>query len=103
MSVFIKEKGGMDLSQFIGESIYLRTGRSNNVIIDDKIFIHDVRAIHFVDGDGSHCELITQRSPDDHNEHTYVYNVSKIIVEAVYWSQKFDYDSLNYTLTEVDC
>ena len=36
MSISIKEETGMDLSEYIGESIYLRTGRSNNVIIDDK-------------------------------------------------------------------
>ena len=91
MSISIKEETGMDLSEYIGESIYLRTGRSNNVIIDDKIFVHDVRAIHFCNGDGSHCELRVQASPNDKSDSIYIYNVEKIVVEMVYWSKKFDY------------
>ena len=86
MSVFIKETSGMDLTEYIGQSIYLRSGRSNNVIIDDKMFIHDVRALHFCNGDGSHCEVICYDKT--RNRHSlYVYNVSSIVVESVYWTQ----------------
>lgn len=97
MSVFLKETTGMDLSEFIGQSIYLRTGRSNNVIIDGKIFLHDVRAIHFCNGDGSHCEVIMycdgENSYPQDKQTAYIYNVSEIIVEMVYGSHKIDYDN----------
>lgn len=96
MSVFLKETTGMDLSEYIGESIYLITGRSNNVIIDGKIFLHDVRAMHFVNGDGSHCEVIMYNDGKHNYPHdkqtAYIYNVSEIVVEMVYGSHKIDYD-----------
>ena len=91
MSVHLKETSGMDLTPYIGESIYLRTGRYNNVIVDDKIFLHDVRAIHFIDGDGSHAEFVCYGKEKVRND-LYIYNVEKIIVESVYWSKIIDYD-----------
>lgn len=94
MSVFIKETSNQDLSEHIGETIYLRTGRSNTVAIDDKMEVHDVRAIHFVNGDGSHCELRVYRDLDSPSDSIYVYDVEKIVVKSVYWSKKIDYDDL---------
>lgn len=89
--VHIIEKAGMDLSEYIGQSIYLRAGRYNNVIVDDKIFLHDVRAIHFIDGDGSHAEFVCYGKERVRND-MYIYNVKKIIVDNVYWSKVLDYD-----------
>lgn len=89
--VHIIEKAGMDLSEYIGQSIYLRAGRYNNVIVDDKIFLHDIRAIHFIDGDGSHAEFVCYGKEQVRND-MYIYNVEKIIVDNVYWSKVLDYD-----------
>ena len=95
MSVFIKETSNQDLSKYIGESIYLRTGRSNTVRIDEKMEIHDVRAIHFVNGDGSHCEFRVYRDLNSPSDSIYVYDVAKIVVTSVYWSKKIDFDNLD--------
>lgn len=83
----IKETTNMDLSEFIGpESIHLTAGRSNNVIVDGKVFLHNVRSIHFANGDGYHVEFVCYDETMNTHE-LYVYNVSSIIVESVYGDQ----------------
>ena len=68
----------------------------NTVIIDNKILLHDVRAIHFLNGDGSHCEVMMYSDgehdyPND-KQTVYIYNVSEIKVEMVYGEHLIDYD-----------
>ncbi|MBQ6099391.1 MAG: hypothetical protein IJL02_05955 [Methanobrevibacter sp.] len=77
----------MDLTQFIGpESIHLIAGCSNNVIVDGKVFLHNVRSIHFANGDGYHVEFVCYDETMDAQE-LYIYNVSSIVVESVYGEQ----------------
>ena len=90
MSVFIKEESGMNLTDKIGETIYLRCGRSNNLIVDNKVFLHDVRAIHF---NNNNAEFISYNKVDESDRQSVtVYNVESIIVESVYWSKKLFFD-----------
>lgn len=92
----IKETSGTDLTPYIktGESVYLRTGRSNTVRVDEKLEVHDVRAIHFNGENGEHVELIVYRDLNSPSDSIYVYNVSRIVVTSVYWGKKIDYDNL---------
>lgn len=85
----IKETPKMNLSEFIGpEIIHLTAGRFNNVIVDNKVFLHNVRSIHFANGDGYRVEFVccdeTMRTQE-----VYIYNVSSIIVESVYGEELF--------------
>lgn len=80
----IRETSNMDLSEYIGpESIHLTAGRSNNVIVDNKVFLHNVRSIHFANGDGYHVEFVCCGEGMETQE-VYVYDVSSIFVESVY-------------------
>ena len=84
----IKESAGMNLTEFIGhESIHLTAGCSNNVVVDGKVFLHNVRSIHFANGDGYHVEFVCYDETMNVQE-LYVYNVSSILVESVYGEQK---------------
>lgn len=93
MSVFIKETSNMDLSEYLkeSESVFLRTGRSNTVRVDNKMEIHDVRAIH-ISENGKHCEFRVYYDEDSHSDSIYVYDVEEIIVTSVYWSKKCFFD-----------
>ncbi|WP_405304328.1 hypothetical protein [Methanobrevibacter sp.] len=74
----------MNLSEFIGpESIHLTSGCSNNIIVDNKVFLHNVRSIHFANGDGYHVEFVCSDGEMD-AQRLCVYNVSSIMVESVY-------------------
>ena len=85
----IKETPKMNLSEFIGpESIHLTAGRCNNVIVDNKVFLHNVRSIHFANGDGYHVEFVCCDETMKTQE-VYIYNVSSIIVESVYGEELF--------------
>ena len=90
MSVFIVEEANMNLTDKIGETIYLRCGRSNNLIVDNKVFLHDVRAIHF---NNNNAEFISYNKEDGSDRQSVtVYNVESIVVESVYWSKKLFFD-----------
>ena len=90
MSVFIVEETNMNLTDKIGETTYLRCGRSNNLIVDNKIFLHDVRAIHF---NNNNAEFISYNKEDGSDRQSVtVYNVESIVVESVYWSKKLFFD-----------
>ena len=85
----IKETPKMNLSEFIGsESIHLTAGRYNNVLVDNKVFLHNVRSIHFANGDGYHVEFVCCDETMITHE-VYIYNVSSIIVESVYGEEIF--------------
>ena len=88
--VFIVEEANMNLTDKIGETIYLRCGRSNNLIVDNKVFLHDVRAIHF---NNNNAEFISYNKEDGSDRQSVtVYNVESILVESVYWSKKLFFD-----------
>lgn len=92
MSVFIIEQANMDLTDEIkkNDSVYLRCGRSNNILVDNKVFIHDVRAIHNNNGN---MEFISYNKEDGSDRQSVtVYDVESILVEAVYWSKKLFFD-----------
>lgn len=92
MSVFIVEETNMNLTDEIknNDSVYLRCGRSNNIIVDNKVFIHDVRVIHNHNGD---MEFISYNKEDGSDRQSVtVYNVESIVVESVYWSKKLFFD-----------
>ena len=84
----------MDLTQLVNNhsSLYLRTGRSNNIIVDGKIMIHDVRAIHN-HGKGD-LELISYNKIGGESHTVYIKGVKTVICDLVYWSKKIDYDEL---------
>ena len=80
----------MNLTDKIGETIYLRCGRSNNLIVDNKVFLHDVRAIHF---NNNNAEFISYNKEDGSDRQSVtVYNVESVVVESVYWSKKLFFD-----------
>ena len=84
----IRESSGMNLSEYSGpESIHLTAGCCNNVVVDGKVFLHNVRSIHFANGDGHHVEFVCYDETMNVQE-LYVYNVSSIMVESVYGEQK---------------
>ena len=84
----IKECSGMNLTEFIGpESIHLTAGCCNNVVVDGKVFLHNVRSIHFANGDGCHVEFVCYDETMNLQE-LYIYNVSSIMVESVYGEQQ---------------
>ena len=83
----IRETSGMNLTEFIGrESIHLTAGCSNNVLVDNKVFLHNVRSIHFANGDGYHVEFVCYDETMKTQE-LYIYNVSSIVVDCVYGEQ----------------
>ena len=90
----IKETSHMDLTEFIGqESIHLTAGCYNNVLVDNKVFLHNVRSIHFANGDGYHVEFVC--CDESMNVHElYIYEVSSIVVESVYGEQIFNEEEL---------
>jgi hypothetical protein len=80
----IRETSEMNLTEYIGrESIHLIAGCSKNVVVDGKIFLHNVRAIHFANGDGYHVEFVCYDETMN-PQRLYVYNVSSIMVDSVY-------------------
>lgn len=88
----IKEKSNMNLTEYIGsESIHLIAGCYNNVIVDGKVFLHNVRSIHFANGDGYHVEFVCYDKTMNTQE-LYIYNVSSIVVESVYGEQQLFLD-----------
>lgn len=90
----IKETSSMDLTKFIGsESIHLTAGYYNNVIVDNKVFLHNVRSIHFANGDGYHVEFVCYDETMNIQE-LYIYGVSSIVVESVYGDQIFKEEEL---------
>lgn len=90
----IKETTSMDLTKFIGsESIHLTAGCYNNVIVDNKVFLHNVRSIHFANGDGYHVEFVCYDETMNIQE-LYIYGVSSIVVESVYGDQIFKEEEL---------
>ena len=87
--VFVKEETGMNLTDDKG-SVYLRCGRRNNLIVDNKVFLHDVRAIHF---NSNSTEFISYNKEDASDRQSVtVYNVESIIVQSVYASKKLFFD-----------
>ena len=82
----IKETSNMVLDEFIGRDIRLMAGRSNSIVVDAKVFIHNVRSIFFANGDASHVEFVCYDETMNTSE-LYVYNVSSIVVESVYGEQ----------------
>lgn len=83
----IKEHTGMDLSKYIGNNdmVILTANRCNNLLVDNKVFINDVRVIHFFKNNSIELILGNKGTNERVKQHITIRDVSKIIVESVYW------------------